>query len=77
MTMYDQRTVFEKMTHSRPLPDEPYADMYKDGYSPYEIIETANRSIMRHHYAVMEERAKAQESQIPMDVNFNVETRIK
>ena len=74
MTMYDQRTVFEKKTHRRPLPDEPYPGMHKDGYTPYEIVETAQRSIMRHHFAEMEEREAAQE---PMDINFNVETHVK
>ncbi len=62
MTMFDQRTVFEKMTHRRPLPDDTYFGMHRDGYTPEEIVETAERAIMRHHYAEMEERAEAQES---------------
>ena len=72
--MYDNRTVFEKMTSKRPLPDEPYDTMYQDGYTPYEIIETAKRAIIRHN---MEERAANREAQVPMNVKFNVEVKTK
>ena len=75
--MYDNRTVFEKMTSKRPLPDEPYDTMYQDGYTPYEIIETAKRAIIRHNNAVMEERAADRQEQVPMNVKFNVEVKTK
>ena len=77
MTMFDQRTVFEKMTHQRPLPDEPYFGMHKDGYTPEEIRETAARSIMRHKFAEMEERAAAEESQFPMGLKLTSEITVK
>lgn len=69
-------TVFEKMTHQKPLPEEPYPTMHKDGYSIYDIRETAVRSIMRHKFEEMEAQAAAQESS-PWDVSINLETREK
>ena len=74
MTMYDPRTVAEKLMHQKPLPDEPYPTMHKDGYSFYDIRETAARSIMRHKFAEMEERDAAQDF---MNVHFSVEEKVK
>lgn len=49
MTMYDDRTVFEKMRGTR-IPDY-YDGMYKDGYQPWEILEAAQKSIIKQHEA--------------------------
>ncbi len=76
MTMYDrnsQKTVFEKM-RNRKLPEEYYPTMYKDGYSDYEILETAHNSIMKEHFR-REEEANAKEFDEPMKVKMSVEVR--
>ena len=78
MTMYDlnsQKTVFEKMRNKQ-LPDEPYPTMYIDGFSPYEIIETAGNSIIRDNYR-RKEQASVQEDNEPMNVKLNVEVKNK
>ena len=67
MTMYDDRTVFDKM-RGQPLPDY-YDGMYKDGYQPWEIIEAAHNSIIKEASARQAER----EPQTPMNVKFRVE----
>lgn len=45
MTMFDNRTVFDKMRGTR-LPDY-YDGMYKDGYKPWEIVEAAHNTIFK------------------------------
>ena len=67
MTMYDDRTVFDKMRGTR-LPSY-YSEMYKDGYKPWEIIEAAHNSIIKEAAARQAER----EPQTPMNVKFRVE----
>ena len=67
MTMYDDRTVFDKM-RGQPLPDY-YDGMYLDGYQPWEIIEAAHNSIIKEASARQAER----EPQTPMNVKFRVE----
>lgn len=74
MVFYDGRTILEQMAQQKPLPDEPYPMMHKDGYSMYDITETAARSIMRHKFAEMEERDAAQDF---MNVHFSVEEKVK
>ena len=78
MSMYDlnsQRTVFDKMTNKR-LPDEPYPTMYKDGYTPDEILETTRNSIIREHYR-RQEAVSVQEDSEPMNVKMKVEVKTK
>ncbi len=67
MTMFDDRTVFDKMRGTR-LPPY-YSEMYKDGYKPWEIIEAAHNSIIKEASARQAER----EPQTPMNVKFRVE----
>lgn len=67
MTMYDDRTVFDKMRGTR-IPDY-YPTMYKDNYKPWEIIEAAHNSIIKEAAARQAER----EPQMPTNVKFRVE----
>ncbi|MCI7741238.1 MAG: hypothetical protein MSO56_02875 [Clostridiales bacterium] len=71
MTMFDDRTVFEKLM-GRPLPDY-YDTMYLDGYKPWEIVEAAHNSIIKEAKARQAER----EPQTPMNVRFQVEVKSK
>lgn len=71
MTMFDDRTVFDKM-RGRPLPDY-YDGMYLDGYKPWEIVEAAHNSILKE----AEARQAAREPQTPMNVRFQVEVKSK
>lgn len=48
--------------------------MYKDGYSDYEILETAHNSIMKEHFR-REEEANAKEFDEPMKVKMSVEVK--
>ena len=75
MTMYDDRTVFDKML-GRPLPDY-YDNMYLDGYKPWEIIESAHNTLIKQYNARIEAREAEKQEQIPMNVDFNVEVRQK
>ena len=78
MTMYDQnsqKTVFERMRNKQ-LPEEYYRTMYKDGYSAYEILETAHNSILKEHFR-REEEARAKEYEKPMNVKMSVEVKKK
>ena len=78
MSIYDlnsQKTVFEKMTNKR-LPDEPYPTMYKDGYTPNEILETTRNSIIREHYRRQEQESVQKDSE-PMSVKLQVEVKNK
>ena len=56
----------------RPLP-EYYDTMYRDGYKPWEILEAAHNTMMNQHEARVAER----QEQMPMNVNFTVEVRMK
>lgn len=67
MTMFDDRTVFDKMRGTR-IPDY-YDGMYKDNYKPWEILEAAHKSIIKEAAARQAER----EPQTPMNVKFRVE----
>lgn len=74
--MYDlnnQRTVFEKMRNKH-LPEEPYSTMYLDGFSPYEILETARNSLIRRNQEQKEETVAKEQSE-PMNVKFKVEIK--
>ena len=71
MTMFDDRTVFEKLM-GRPLPNY-YDTMYLDGYKPWEIVEAAHNSIIKE----AEARQAAREPQTPMNVRFQVEVKSK
>ena len=73
--MMNNLTVFEQMRGSR-VPDY-YDGMYRDGYKPWEILEAAHKTIINRQEVVWAERAAAQESQIPMNVKFNVEVHKK
>ena len=72
MTMFDDRTVFDKM-RGRPLPEYYYDGMYLDGYKPWEIVEAAHNSILKEAEARRAER----EPQTPMNVKFQVEVKSK
>ena len=67
MTMYDDRTVFDKMRGTR-IPDY-YPTMYLDNYKRWEIIEAAHNSIIKEAAARQAER----EPQMPTNVKFRVE----
>ena len=69
MTMFDDRTVYDKM-RGRPLPDY-YDTMYLYGYKPWEIVEAAHNSIIKEAEARQAER----EPQLPMNVKFLVEVK--
>ena len=68
-------TVFDKM-RPRPLPDY-YSTMYLDGYKPWEILEAAHRTLYKQAMERKEEHAAAQQSDVPMNVKFNVEVKTK
>ena len=72
MTMYDDRTVFEKMRGTR-IPDY-YDGMYKDGYQPWEKLEAAQKSIIKEHEA-RQAAATAETPDAPMNVHFQVEVK--
>ena len=75
MTMFDDRTVFDKLRRS--LLPEYYDTMYLDGYKPYEIVEAAHRTMIKEYNHRMEERDADRQAQIPMNVKFNVEVKTK
>ena len=56
----------------RPLP-EYYDTMYRDGYKPWEILESAHNTMIEKH----NERIADEQAQMPMNVRFNVEVRTK
>ena len=67
------KTVFEKMRGTR-FP-EYYDGMYRDGATPYEIVEAAHNSIIKEHEA---RKAAAEETPAaPMNVHFQVEVKKK
>lgn len=76
MTIFDYRTVFEKVANPRNLPDY-YSTMYLDGYSEYEILDAAHRTLFKQAMARQEERKTAKQSDVPMDVNITSEIKIK
>ena len=52
MTMYDDRTVFDKML-GRPLPDY-YDTMYLDGFSESQILAAAHKTMLRDYLDAQE-----------------------
>ena len=64
MTMLEQ--------FSRHIP-EPYPYMYKDGYTPYEILAATSRKMYNDHLARKEEA----DSIIIPTINFNTTVKIK
>ena len=75
MTMFDDRTVFDKMRPS-PLPDY-YDTMYLDGYKPYEIIEAAHRTMLKQYNERRKQQEADRQEQVPINVKFNVEVKKK
>ena len=75
MTMFDDRTVFDKLRR-RPFPDY-YDTMYLDGYKPWEIIESAHRTMIKEYNRRKEEHNADSQAQIPMNVKFDVEVKKK
>lgn len=68
----DNRTVFEKMRGTRF--DHYYDGMYREGATPYEIVEAAKKSIIKEAEARKAEREAAQ-ADAPMNVHFQVEVK--
>lgn len=60
-------TVFEQLRGSR-LPDY-YDGMYRDGYSPAEILQAAHNTMIK--------QSEAREANLPMNVKFQVEVKKK
>ena len=68
MTLYEY--------YDRKIPDY-YDTMYRDGYSPEQILHSARRKILREHEARKAERlAEAEAMEIP-EVKITSEVRIK
>ena len=65
----DNRTMFEKMRGTRF--DHYYDGMYRDGATPYEIVETAHNSIIKEYEA----RQAAAQDDASMNVHFQVEVK--
>ena len=70
----DNRTMIEKMRGTR-FP-EYYDGMYRDGATPYEIVEAAHNSIIKEYEARQAEREASQDD-APMNVHFQVEVKKK
>ena len=66
MTLYEY--------YDRKIPDY-YATMYRDGYSPEQILHAARRKILREHEA-REAARRAEAMEIP-EVKITSEVRIK
>ena len=65
------RTVIEKM-RGKEIPE--YRDtMYLEGYSPYEILTAARKTIIQEHEARAEEDAEA----VPLNVHIQSEVKTK
>ena len=63
MTMYDlnsQDTMIEKM-RSKQLPQDYHPTMYQDGFSPYEILQTAR-------YSMREDQQEEQDEPLEVEV---------
>ena len=68
----DNKTMIEKMRGTRF--DHYYDGMYRDGATPYEIVEAAHNSIIKEYEARKAEREAAQDD-APMNVHFQVEVK--
>ena len=67
----DNRTMIEKM-RGKEIPE--YRDtMYLEGYSPYEILEAARKTIIQEHETRAEEEAEA----APLNVHIQSEVKTK
>ena len=68
MTLYEY--------YDRKIPDY-YATMYRDGYSPEQILHAARRKILREHEArEATKRAEAEAMEIP-EVKIRTEVKIR
>ena len=64
-------TMIDKMRGTK-LPDY-YDTMYQDGYKPYEILQAAHNTMLKHYY----EEHTPQQPEPPMNVNLKVEVKRK
>lgn len=69
----NQKTVFEKI-RNKDIPE--YTDtMYQKGYSPYEVLEAARKTIIREYQA--REAQLMDEEDTTKTINLKVEVRRK
>ena len=74
----ERNTILDQL-RERPIPE--YDDfMWKRGYKPYEIIEAAENSIIAENLKrqeIKEQKKEQQQSDVPLNVNLNVQVKKK